>query len=80
MLVSKRYTSQEPVLPDWPSPVLPDWPSPVLPDWPSPVLPDWPSPVLPDWSASAMGVPSMANQPGKPLFGNGEHLATVGQH
>ena len=45
-----------------------------------PFLPDWPSPVLPDWSAPAMGAPPRANQPGKPLFWNGEHLATVGQH
>ena len=28
----------------------------------------------------AMGSPPRANKPGKPLFGNGEHLATVGQH
>ena len=37
-------------------------------------------PVLPDWSAPTMGAPPKANQPGKPLFGNGEHLAPVGQH
>ena len=27
-----------------------------------------------------MGAPPNANQPGKLLFGNGEHLASVGQH
>ena len=27
-----------------------------------------------------MGASPRANQPGKPLFGNGEHLATVGEH
>ena len=37
-------------------------------------------PVLSDWSTLAIDVPPWANQPGKPLFGNGEHLATVGQH
>ena len=45
-----------------------------------PVMRDWSRPVLPDWPAPAMGAPPKANQPGKPLFGNGEHLATVGQH
>jgi hypothetical protein len=45
-----------------------------------PVLADSSSPVLPHWSAPAMGAPPKANQSGKPLFGNGEHLATVGQY
>jgi hypothetical protein len=45
-----------------------------------PVLDDSSSPVLPHWSAPGMGALPKANQPGKPLFGNGEHLATVGQY
>ena len=39
------------------------------------VLSDWSSPVIPVWSAPAMGDPPKANQPGKPIIGNGEHLA-----
>ena len=30
--------------------------------------------------APLMGAPPNANQPGKPLFEDGEHFATVGQH
>ena len=44
------------------------------------VLSDWSGPVLSDWSAPAMGAPPKAEKPGKPLFGNGEHLANVGQY
>ena len=33
--------------------------------------------VLSDWSAPAMGAPPRAEKPGKPFFGNGEHLAAV---
>jgi hypothetical protein len=44
------------------------------------VLSDWSSPVLSDWSTPAMGAPPRADKPEKPLIGNGEHLAAVGQH
>jgi hypothetical protein len=37
-------------------------------------------PVLSDWSKPAMGAPPRADWLGKPLFGNEDHLVTVGQH